>query len=469
MAPIASALVGAFKRQEGNLGLTQNQVQMIVAFERAGACISILGVLLIFLAFSIFKRLRTVPNHFIVFASFANLGASLACLIGYNGILAGQNSALCQAQAFMFELFMQSDPWWSLAMAVNVYMVFFFAANPKSFLRYWWAYFIVCYGIPLIPSLVLLLVQGKASARIYGNATIWCWIDQRWTSLRIWTYYLPIWVCILLSSSIYLAVGVYVFKKRNQLRNLSLSDPSKERSGPRDSAEKQLHASAAAMGSISAETTHITTVHVASPRSATHRATINWFAGPPTDSSAKDEIAAEQAQPTYHTMTEITAQPKPKIAWYSRVTGAYRRWCSKFAHMDPVKLAYLRTSFIFAISVLVTWTPSSINRVHDLVTRSSASFGLNLASGIVLPLQGVWNAVIFFSTSWKPLKEESRVLLNRLRGLPRGLQEATAVRKERERGMELESRRHRDCMDDTTSDVSGSTMRVMRDGSMSSL
>lgn len=57
-------------------------------------------------------------------------------------------------------------------MAVNVYMVFFFAANPKSFLRYWWAYFIVCYGIPLIPSLVLLLVQGKASARIYGNATV---------------------------------------------------------------------------------------------------------------------------------------------------------------------------------------------------------------------------------------------------------------------------------------------------------
>jgi uncharacterized membrane protein len=104
MAPIASALVGAFKRQEGNLGLTQDQVQMIVAFERAGACISILGVLLIFLAFSIFKRLRTVPNHFIVFASFANLGASLACLIGYNGILAGKNSALCQAQAFMFEL-----------------------------------------------------------------------------------------------------------------------------------------------------------------------------------------------------------------------------------------------------------------------------------------------------------------------------------------------------------------------------
>lgn len=53
-------------------------------------------------------------------------------------------------------------------MAVNVYMVFFFSANPNNFLRYWWAYFIVCYGIPLVPSLVLLFSSGH----MYGNATV---------------------------------------------------------------------------------------------------------------------------------------------------------------------------------------------------------------------------------------------------------------------------------------------------------
>lgn len=67
---------------------------------------------------------------------------------------------------------MQSDPWWSFAMAVNVYMVFFFSANPKSFLRYWWAYFIVCYGIPFIPSLWLLIVRGGDGQKVYGNATV---------------------------------------------------------------------------------------------------------------------------------------------------------------------------------------------------------------------------------------------------------------------------------------------------------
>jgi hypothetical protein len=68
--------------------------------------------------------------------------------------------------------FMQSDPWWSFAMAINVYMVFFFSANPKSFLGYWWAYFIVCYGIPLVPSLSLLLVKSENTRGVYGNATV---------------------------------------------------------------------------------------------------------------------------------------------------------------------------------------------------------------------------------------------------------------------------------------------------------
>lgn len=67
---------------------------------------------------------------------------------------------------------MQSDPWWSFAMAVNVYMVFFFSANPNNFLRYWYAYFIVCYGIPLVPALWLLVVRDEAGRGVYGDATV---------------------------------------------------------------------------------------------------------------------------------------------------------------------------------------------------------------------------------------------------------------------------------------------------------
>ena len=96
----------------------------------------------------------------------------------------------------------------------------------------------------------------------------------------------------------------------------------------------------------------------------------------------------------------------PHMSLATRFRGAWQRFTGKLRHMDPVKLAYLRTSFVFAISVLVTWTPSSINRVYTLVYPSRNSYGLNIASAAVLPLQGVWNAVIYFSTSWNLLREE---------------------------------------------------------------
>lgn len=78
----------------------------------------------------------------------------------------------------------------------------------------------------------------------------------------------------------------------------------------------------------------------------------------------------------------------------------------KYGNMDPVKRAYLRTSFVFAISILVTWTPSSVNRVYTAIYPDSSSWRLNMAAAVVLPLQGVWNAVIYFTTSWKLLREE---------------------------------------------------------------
>ncbi|KAI0442472.1 hypothetical protein F4803DRAFT_562288 [Xylaria telfairii] len=434
-------------------------IETIVLFERLGAALSLAGVVSIFIAFALFKRLRTVPNTFIIFASVANLGASIACLIGYSGVLAGSTSPLCRAQAFMFELFMQSDPWWSFAMAVNVYMVFFFSANPNNFLRYWYAYFIVCYGIPFIPALWLLVVRDGSGDTVYGDATIWCWIDRDWSDLRIYTYYLPIWVCIVLSSFIYIAVGYYVFKQRNQLRNLSLSSPTRDLPETRDSGEKDLFTNAAVMGTIKREVLQVTTINTESERVSrplSGTAPLTWFKGPVEDLSNFDRHAGVSTPgPIATTTTCITAQPQVEVKesiWH-RIREGFNRWRGKFSNMDPVKLAYLRTSFVFAVSVLITWTPSSINRVHDIVNPQEFSYPLNLASAIVLPLQGLWNAVIFFSTSWLALREEVRAKVNQFKGIPRGQNAANAVRNERDRIIELERRVTRQ-RDDANSEIS---------------
>lgn len=90
--------------ESGYMNLTAEERDTIQHIERLGASLSLVGVCYIFIAYGLFKRVRTVPNTFIFFASIANVGASVACLIGYAGILAGDPSALCQTQAFLLEM-----------------------------------------------------------------------------------------------------------------------------------------------------------------------------------------------------------------------------------------------------------------------------------------------------------------------------------------------------------------------------
>lgn len=68
-------------------------------------------------------------------------------------------------------------------------------------------------------------------------------------------------------------------------------------------------------------------------------------------------------------------------------------------------MAYLRTSFIFGFAVLVTWIPSSVNRLYSIANGGRINFALSAVSGTVLPLQGVWNALIYFTTSGKTVAE----------------------------------------------------------------
>lgn len=84
--------------------LSQHQITTLVLVERIGGTLSLVSVMLIFLAYWLVRRVRNVQNTFIVFASVSNIGASIGTIIAYDGMKAGQKSSLCQAQSFMFEM-----------------------------------------------------------------------------------------------------------------------------------------------------------------------------------------------------------------------------------------------------------------------------------------------------------------------------------------------------------------------------
>ena len=87
----------------GSENLTPEQIEILILIERIGAGFSMVAIALIVTTYSMFEKMRTTPNLFLLFASIANAGASVASMIGYDGVEQGASSSLCQAQGFILE------------------------------------------------------------------------------------------------------------------------------------------------------------------------------------------------------------------------------------------------------------------------------------------------------------------------------------------------------------------------------
>jgi hypothetical protein len=88
--------------QDGG-SLTHSQMSILIILERTGAGLSMVAIALTVLTYIAFPKMRTTPNLFLLCASGANAAACCASMIGYDGMHAGLESGLCQAQAFIFQ------------------------------------------------------------------------------------------------------------------------------------------------------------------------------------------------------------------------------------------------------------------------------------------------------------------------------------------------------------------------------
>jgi hypothetical protein len=87
----------------GGGALTAEEVHVLVTIERTGGSLSMIAIAILISSYVFFKKLRNTPNLFLVLAAIANAGASVASVMGYDGLIQGKDSALCQAQAFIFQ------------------------------------------------------------------------------------------------------------------------------------------------------------------------------------------------------------------------------------------------------------------------------------------------------------------------------------------------------------------------------
>lgn len=324
------------------------------------------------------------------YASFGNMMCNVATLIS-NSFVDHPNSAGCQTQAFLIETFMFADVFWALAMATNVYLTFYHRFDGVKLRKLEPLHISLCYGIPFIIAITFLFVKNGDGDRAYGNANLWCWLTVQWDAWQLATYGL-IWLIILIAFTLYVRVGVTIYKWRNRLHDFSYSNDRTNLSQVPPSSD---------LSGI-AKTTDIT---------------ITTFDSPPP---APGQSLRPATRPDPVHSADIYAGPAPPVAPSEQPnTRPKNPERSKRSPSDEAAMSYAKTALLFFTAMLITWIPASANRLYILVD-GKASVQLGYVSAFVLPLQGFWNALIYYYTSRAACKQ----VIARLRTGRRRLEES---------------------------------------------
>ena len=215
------------------------------------------------------------------------------------------------------------------------------------------------------------------------------------------TFYGPVWLVIVAIFSIYLFTGRIIFEKRRQLQNFA-----NQRSAA--SSDTAVENPFVAPGIVKTTEIYIMSEPARVPRKD-HQHTLS------TGSEIEDQAvhpfaAADDLTRPESTIPEDpppepdTSAARPHLVSKANISPQLDKPGFVQQHnmtMDANKAAlkYCECALLFFVALLVTWVPSTVNRVYTLVHPDRVSFGMNYAACMVLPLQGFWNTVVYIATS----------------------------------------------------------------------
>jgi hypothetical protein len=105
-------------------------------------------------------------------------------------------------------------------MAVNVFLTFQTTKMRINLQKMEKWYVLFCYGVPAVPALFYLIMDYTRKTDYYGDATIWCWVSKDHDSLRMITFYGPVWIVLVITMALYAITGRAIFK--GQVRNVHM-------------------------------------------------------------------------------------------------------------------------------------------------------------------------------------------------------------------------------------------------------
>ncbi|GIK05350.1 hypothetical protein Aspvir_009457 [Aspergillus viridinutans] len=372
--------------------LSRHQQSILSIIERVCSCVSVVASGVVIATFVSSREFRKPINRLIFYASWGNLLSNVATLIAESSLQDSSRGALCQFQGFMIQWFLPADSLWALAMAYNVYLAFFKHYDTRRLGMLEWKYLLFCYGVPFIPAFVYLFISSESRGKVYGDSVLWCWVSLRWDFLQIAVFYGPVWFIVLLILAIYIRVGLTIWRQRRQLKKI-VRPTFEHATDATVAGDVDLHGTVQAVsldsfrqhsnGERSPSSTHTSSQQIISPEVWSNQS----HTGPPNAPPSTAVSLSSNISPA----TSTTVRHHNYDLGHS---GAYTSSASE---------AYYKYAVLFFAALIVTWVPSSANRVYALAASNHYVFGLSCASSFALPLQGFWNSLIYITVSWQAI------------------------------------------------------------------
>lgn len=138
--------------------------------------------------------------------------------LGRLGPAAGNASLLCQAQAAIMQWGDISSILWISVMSGNVLLVLCFKKGLTDLREYEKWYLLLCYGLPIFLAVPPLFVRDPL---MYADTNLWCWISDDYKDLRMYLFFIPLWIIFFLNVAAFLTAGHTFWKRSAELRGAS--------------------------------------------------------------------------------------------------------------------------------------------------------------------------------------------------------------------------------------------------------
>jgi hypothetical protein len=226
--------------------------------------------------------------------------------------------------------------------------------------------------------------------------------------LKLWSLLTRRRFAILLALGIYLRAGKDIWVKRKQLRNFNNSsshDTSITESGPFAGVQGIQRTTDI---SVNYEDVNPVNPDLSSSESsqetgypqAAKGTAVNTFTVDISSAQSQQGPQNEYPEKSDHIST-VSVAPLPMPRPVDRLPP--RKYTAVEA--NTAIWSYTKVSLLFFFAMMVTWIPSSANRLYSLIHPGETHLGLAYTSALVLPLQGFWNATIYATTSLSACRE----------------------------------------------------------------